>query len=49
MEREICEELRKRVTYMYCLQEVRWRGQDSSMLEKERHLSCSGQEMELVV
>ena len=29
---EVCKELRKRMIYVYCLQEVRWRGQGARML-----------------
>ena len=32
---EVCEELIKRMIDVCCLQEVRWRGQGSSMLEME--------------
>ena len=37
--REVCEELRKRMIDVCCLQEVRWRGQGARMLgmEDRRH------------
>ena len=49
--REVCEELRKRMTDVCCLLEVRWRGQCARMLEMKGtyKLWWSGNEMELVV
>ena len=32
---EVCEELRKRMTDVCCLEEVRWRGQDAGDERKE--------------
>ena len=38
---EVCEELRKRMIYVCCLQEMRWRGQDAGMLGmKRRYRLC---------
>ena len=44
---EVCEELRKRMTNVCCLMELRWRGQG---VRKEEDISCGclEKEMELV-
>ena len=49
---EVCEELRKRMIDVCCLQEVRWRGQGARMLgmKGRRHkMWWSGKGDELVV
>ena len=38
---EDCEELRKRMIDMCCLQEVRWRGQGARMLEMKARSKLS--------
>ena len=45
---EVCEELRKRMIDVCCLQEVRWRVQGDRVLQMERgHISCGGLEKEM--
>ena len=39
MGREVCEELRKKMIDVRCLQEVRWRKQTSRMVEGRRFVS----------
>ena len=48
--REVCEELRKMMVDASCLQEVRWRGQGSSMFGMDGgRISCGSLEIELMV
>ena len=50
--REVCKELRKRITDACCLHEVRWRGQGLVCWGwREEDISCGSveKEMELVV
>ena len=49
MEGDICEEQRKRMVDVCCLQEVRWRGQGAR--DERKETGCGGlkKEIELVV
>ena len=43
---EVCEQLRKREVDMWCVQEVRWRGQGARFVGiRGRRLGCGGLEI----